>query len=112
MPKGYFYEKIFEKPSDKATIYQIQYTTRLQRIYIKLKAYNYYYDDFFSKDCYYPNKNIPDIFNVSYHIKEFADNRTPYMETFIQKLDQFLVDEGHETAEAMTTCKNVKKYTE
>lgn len=112
MTKGYFYEKIFDKSPTTANIYQIQYSTRLERVYIKLKAYKYYYDDFFSKDCYYPNKDIPDIFNVSYHRKEFRDNIKTYMETFIQKLDQFLVDEGLETAEAMTSCRNVKRYNE
>lgn len=110
MPKDFLFEKIIPTGEYTHNIYQIQYFTRNNNLFLKFKAIKHSYDDFWGKDYYYRRKEIPDFIDMKMHKNQFEENKEFIMNEYINKIDKFLLDNNFESELSLSNSKNVKRF--
>lgn len=108
--RGYFFEKIIPRGGDAHNIYQIQYFRRNGRIFLKFVGLNHVYDDFWSRDYYYPREEVPDIINQDMPVEMFKQIKNKYLDEYVELINEFLLRNNFEKQESIDIARNVKKY--
>ena len=80
------------------------------RIFLKFAGLNHVYDDFWSRDYYYPREEVPDIINQDMPIEMFKQIKNKYLDEYVELINEFLLRNNFEKQESIDIARNVKKY--